>query len=118
MQVVKITCTAGIFFLGWMSTGMPRPSSSTLRAVLVKITDTLVAKPARPSSAGIVDHLDQCLVGIDRIGVHPGPVQDRREILKNLDVFGGICAWLLRHCFLVLAVRRPWNGRIRTPGLC
>ena len=28
-SVVKITCTAGIFFFGWMSTGMPRPSSIT-----------------------------------------------------------------------------------------
>ena len=51
-SVVKITCTAGTFFFGWMSTGMPRPSSITSAdPSSYSVTATFFAKPARPSSA-------------------------------------------------------------------
>jgi hypothetical protein len=65
----------------------PRPSPSTdAEPSSYRITDTLLANPARPSSAD-VDHLHQRVVGIDGVGVHPGRCTGERS---RSDVFGGI----------------------------
>ena len=90
-SVVKMTWTAGTFFFGWMSTGMPRPSSTTSRGtVLVENDGDILGETCQAFIRRVVDDLDQRVVGVDRVGIHAGPMQDRREILENLDVFGGI----------------------------
>jgi len=46
-----ITSTAGTPSVGWMSTGMPRPSSTTVtEPSLLIVTSMLLAKPASASS--------------------------------------------------------------------
>ena len=70
------------------------------RSVLVQNHRDLAREPGQALVRRVVDHLHQRVIGVDRIGVHPRPVQDRRQILKNLDVFGGIPAGFPGHCYL------------------
>ncbi len=71
------------------------------RSILVQNDRDFGCEPGQALVCRVVDHLHQRVIGVDRIGVHPRPVQDRRQILKNLDVFGGISAGLPGHCYLV-----------------
>ena len=60
------------------------------RAVLVQGHRDLLREPGEALVSRVVDDLDQRVIRIDRVGVHPRPVEDRRQILEDLDVFGAI----------------------------
>ena len=55
-----ITSTAGLLYLGMISTGIPRPSSAIVTELsLWTITHTFLAKPARPLDRVVNDFVKQ-----------------------------------------------------------
>ena len=72
----------GGFFLGFVHIDRDAPAVilDGGRTVLVERHRNLGRKPRQTLVGGIVDRLDKGVIGIDRVGVHPRPMQDRREV--------------------------------------
>ncbi len=58
------------------------------RTVFVQHHGDVLGEAGQALVRGIVDHLHQRVIRVGGVGVHPRPVQDRRQILQDLDVFG------------------------------
>ena len=58
------------------------------RAVLKQHHGDVFREAREAFIRGIVDRLDQRMVGVGQVVLHPRPVQDRRQILQDLDVLG------------------------------
>ena len=78
----------------WMSTGMPRPSSATVRApVGVEDDPDVLAEAAQRLVHRVVHHLEDQVVQAVARGVpdvHGGALADRFQALEDLDVARGV----------------------------
>ncbi len=83
------------------------------RAVLVEHHFDRLGKSRQAFVGRIVDDLDQRVIRIRRIGVHSGAVQDRGEVLEDLDILGGISVGFFGHGFLQqIAATRCWIRKL------
>ena len=88
---VRINSTPLIFSLGWMSTGMPRPSSSTWQEPsLNKVTSMCVAMAGERLIDAVVDDFVRQMIRARGVGVHARAPAHRVQAAQHLDVGGGI----------------------------
>ena len=113
--MVSTTVTAGMPSTGWMSTGMPRPLSSTRTPPSSsRVTTIRVAVAGQRLVDGVVHDLPHEVVQAalaGRADVHARPLADGLEALEDLDRGGVVLARLDR---VARAHRRQGSGLAAT----
>ncbi len=82
----------GIFSSGWMSTGMPRPSSETSQLPSgCSTTSMLLGMAGERFVDGVVDDFLRQMVRARGVGVHAWAAFDRIQAGEDFDI-GGVVA--------------------------
>src|SRR6185295_16664949 len=71
--------------------------SDLCRTVLVERHLHTFGETRQTLIRSVIYDFDQSVIRTGRIGIHARPMQDRRQILENLDVFSGVGVWLFWH---------------------
>jgi hypothetical protein len=80
---VRISSTPGIFSFGWMSTGMPRPSSATCSEPSKQRDIDALAVAGERLVDAVVDDLVGEMIRPTGVGVHAGTATHRVETLRT-----------------------------------
>ena len=92
--MVMTTSSADLPFSGWMSTGMPRPLSSTVTLLSAWMMTSMRVADARQRFVDrVIDHFIDQVVQRFEVGaahVHAGAAADGFQAFQDLDIFCGI----------------------------
>jgi hypothetical protein len=67
------------------------------RSIFIQGDRYILCKSGEAFVGCVIDNLDQRVVGVDRIGVHAGPMQNRRQVFQYFNIFCGIGGGFLGH---------------------